>query len=226
MRARSARASCERPAAIRRCRRRVPNVTDCISYIGLAKIRVFCYSFFFVPIPHPIGSPCLVRARVRISVAACGAPPVGSAIGAVAISRTPSSAQALTNGTSPVVVTSDASQNDVVICSQPSACNQCKTIGSGLSTPGGVATTNGPGGNFAGTMLDYVADSGNQRVVVFTDSCETVSVLDDSGYFPSDVAVARDGTVAVTNLCAAPSCTRSRKHFLLRPRLLACNSSG
>jgi hypothetical protein len=56
-------------------------------------------------------------------------------------------------------------------------------------------------------MLDYVADSGNQRVVVFTDSCETVSVLDDSGYFPSDVAVARDGTVAVTNLCAAPSCT-------------------
>ena len=159
-----------------------------------------------MPIPH-----LLVRrvsfALACISVAACGAPPVGSASGAVAISRTPSSAQTLTNGTSPVVVTSDASQNDVVICSQPSACNQCKTIGSGLSTPGGVATTNGPGGNFAGTMLDYVADSGNQRVVVFTDSCETVSVLDDSGYFPSDVAVARDGTVAVTNLCAAPSCT-------------------
>ena len=37
MRARSARASCERPAAIRRCRRRVPNVTDCISYIGASQ---------------------------------------------------------------------------------------------------------------------------------------------------------------------------------------------
>ena len=73
--------------------------------------------------------------------------------------------------------------------------------------PGGVATTNGPGGGFAKSTLDYVADSGNQRVVVFTDACETVGVLDDSGYVPSDVAVADDGTVAVTNLCAAPSCT-------------------
>ncbi len=103
---------------------------------------------------------------------------------------------------------SDASQNDVVICNQPSPCNDCKTIGSGLSDPQGVTTKKGPGGEFATIpTLDYVADSGNQRVVVFTDGCETVRVLDDTGYFPSDVAVAHDGTVAVTNLCAAPSCT-------------------
>ncbi|MGA7201685.1 MAG: hypothetical protein WBX26_07645, partial [Candidatus Cybelea sp.] len=70
-----------------------------------------------------------------------------------------------------------------------------------------MATANGPGHRFAKSTLDYVADSGNQRVVVFTDACETVSVLGDSGYTPSGVAVAEDGTVAVTNLCAAPSCT-------------------
>jgi hypothetical protein len=70
----------------------------------------------------------------------------------------------------------------------------------------GVATS-GAGGKRPASTLDYVADSGNQRVVVFTDQCTTVRVLDDSGYFPSDVAVARDGTVAVTNLCTAPSCS-------------------
>lgn len=69
----------------------------------------------------------------------------------------------------------------------------------------GVATSSG--GPPAASTLDYVADSGNQRVVVFTDTCETTRVLDDTGYFPSDVAVADNGTVAVTNLCAAPSCT-------------------
>jgi hypothetical protein len=69
----------------------------------------------------------------------------------------------------------------------------------------GVATS-GASGKRPASTLDYVADSGNQRIVVFTDQCQTVRLLDDSGYFPSDVAVSRDGTVAVTNLCAAPSC--------------------
>jgi len=141
-----------------------------------------------------------------IAVTACGAPPASAPIGAGATSRAPSSWRPPTNG-SPTVVTSDASQNEIVICGPGSPCNDCKTIGSGLSLPGGVATSNGPGHNFAKSPLDYVADYGNQRVVVFTNACETVTVLDDSGYFPTDVAVAHDGTVAVTNLCAAPSCT-------------------
>lgn len=103
---------------------------------------------------------------------------------------------------------SDESQNDVVIC-EGDPCNDCKTIGSGLNLPGGLTTSSsgGSGGGLAKSILDYVADSGNQRVVVFTDKCKTVRVLDDTGYFPSDVAVANDGTVAVTNLCAVPSCT-------------------
>jgi hypothetical protein len=54
-----------------------------------------------------------------------------------------------------------------------------------------------------------VADTGNSRAVVFTASCSTQAILDDSGYLPIDVAIASDGTVAVTNLCAAPSCTGS-----------------
>lgn len=70
----------------------------------------------------------------------------------------------------------------------------------------GVTTSPSSPGPAAPT-LDYVADYGNQRVVVFTDTCQTVQVLDDAGYFPTDVAVAHDGTVAVTNLCAAPSCS-------------------
>lgn len=72
----------------------------------------------------------------------------------------------------------------------------------GVSTSGG-----GPAAATTSSILDYVADTGNQRVVVFTDACETVTVLNDSGYFPSDVAVAPNGTVAVTNFCAAPSCS-------------------
>lgn len=71
--------------------------------------------------------------------------------------------------------------------------------------PTGV-TTSGGGPAFTASTLDYVADTGNQRVVVFTDTCTTVTVLGDSGYFPSDVGVAPDGTVAVTNFCSAPSC--------------------
>lgn len=151
----------------------------------------------FLPKPALLLRPASF-AILCIAVIACGAPPVSST----------SSARPLTTG-STTVITSDASQNDVVICGPGSPCNTCKTLGSGLSMPGGVATANGPGHRFAKSTLDYVADSGNERVVVFTDACETVSVLGDSGYIPSDVAVAEDGTVAVTNLCAAPSCTGS-----------------
>jgi hypothetical protein len=132
---------------------------------------------------------------------------MGSASGAAATSQVPS-LRSLTNGSQGVVV-SDASQNDVVICVPTSApCNTCKTVGSGLSMPTGVSTSGGgPAAAKTKSTLDYVADTGNQRVVVFTDTCTTVAVLNDSGYFPTDVAVAPDGTVAVTNFCAAPSCS-------------------
>ena len=144
-------------------------------------------------------------AIVCVALTACGAPAGSAPSGAGAMSRAPFFSRPLAKS-SATVVTSDASQNAVVICTQPTACNNCKTIGSGLSSPEGVTTTNGPGPRDTGSILGYVADSGNQRIVVFTDTCDTVSVLDDNGYFPSDVAVASDGTVAVTNLCAAPSC--------------------
>ena len=140
-----------------------------------------------------------------IALTACGAP-VNSPFGAGAASPASSSARPPTSG-STTVIASDAAQNAVVICAGGSPCSSCKTIGSGLSLPQGVATANGPGHDFAKAPLAYVADFGNQRVVAFTPACTTVRVLDDSGYFPSDVAVAPDGTVAVTNLCAAPSCS-------------------
>jgi hypothetical protein len=171
---------------------------------GLAKIRAWCYSSFLPMLARFLRHSSFVIACIAVS--ACAAPPVGSANGAGATSQAPS-LRSLTNGSQTVVV-SDASQNDVVICGPGSPCNSCKTIGSGLSMPMGV-TTNG-GGPVPGTStLDYVADSGNQRVVVFTDTCTTVAVLNDTGYFPSDVAVAHDGTVAVTNVCTAPSCAGS-----------------
>ncbi|MBV8530992.1 MAG: hypothetical protein JO104_06715 [Candidatus Eremiobacteraeota bacterium] len=158
-------------------------------------------------------------------LSACAAPPIISANGAVATARAPVATRTI-NSSSSTVVVSDASQNDIVVfCARHTACNdcktlgsvpnvsrsvchECKTIGSGLSMPQGVATA-GSGGDLApsASTLDYVADFAHQRVVVFTDACNTVRVLDDSGYFPSDVAVAFDGTVAVTNLCPAPSCS-------------------
>jgi hypothetical protein len=50
----------------------------------------------------------------------------------------------------------------------------------------------------------YVADSGDQKVPVFESPYNgaPVETLDDSGYVPHGVAVAADGTVAVTNECS------------------------
>ncbi len=50
----------------------------------------------------------------------------------------------------------------------------------------------------------YVADSGDQSVPVFESPYDgaPVETLDDSGYVPHGVAVAADGTVAVTNECS------------------------
>jgi len=142
-----------------------------------------------------------------LAVIACASPPASTVAGLGTVPPLLASVRPLTTS-SPTVIVSDASQNDVVICGPGSPCNQCKTIGSGLLLPQGLTTNGGGGaGGRANSILAYVADSGNQRVVVFTDTCKTVRVLNDSGYFPSDVAVAHDGTVAVTNLCAAPSCT-------------------
>jgi DNA-binding beta-propeller fold protein YncE len=50
---------------------------------------------------------------------------------------------------------------------------------------------------------------------VYTDTCSTVAILNDTvhlsgttvAYYPAGVAVSTDGTVAVTNLCPAPSCS-------------------
>jgi hypothetical protein len=150
-------------------------------------------------------------ATACIVLSACTAPPVSSGNGAVGASGASGSTQTFGSSSSTTVATSDASQNDVVVCRPPSECTDCKTIGSGLSMPQGIGTGSS-GGEIAplAPTRYYVADYGHQRVVVFTvssDECETEEVLDDSGYFPSDVAVARDGTVAVTNRCAAPSCT-------------------
>jgi hypothetical protein len=140
-----------------------------------------------------------------MALIACSASPTPSTNTAVTALRAPSAARPLAAAPSTVLV-SDESQNSVVICVPGSACSDCKTVGSGLVSPVGLTTSNSGPGPLVKTTLDYVADSGNQRVVVFNDQCETVRVLGDSGYFPSDVAVANDGTVAVTNLCAAPSC--------------------
>lgn len=131
--------------------------------------------------------------------------PTASSTGALAAYGAPSAVQS-TAGSSPTVIVSDASQNDVVICGSGSPCSQCKTLGSGLSSPGGV-TTSGNGGPPAKSPLGYVADSGNHRVVVFTDTCSTVRILNDASYTPLDVAVAGDGTVAVTNMCETSSCS-------------------
>lgn len=171
--------------------------------MGMVKIRAGCYSSL-LPMLALILRPAAL-AIACIAVVACASPPAGAPSGNGVSARSFSWPRPMTSS-SPAVVVSDASQNDVVICGPGSPCNQCKTIGSGLVLPMGVATNGGGGGLRAAAPLAYVADSGNQRVVVFTDTCKTIRVLDDGGYTPSDVAVARDGTVAVTNLCATSSC--------------------
>jgi DNA-binding beta-propeller fold protein YncE len=62
----------------------------------------------------------------------------------------------------------------------------------GFNTPEGLAS------DALGNI--YVADSGNQRVLVFAPGAtEPFLTLDDSGWYPTGVAVSNDGEVAVTN---------------------------
>ena len=62
----------------------------------------------------------------------------------------------------------------------------------GFNTPMGLATD--ADGNL------YVADSGNQRVLVFTPGAtQPFLTLDDAGWYPTGVAVSKIGEVAVTN---------------------------
>jgi hypothetical protein len=150
-----------------------------------------------------------------IATTACSGPATSSN-GAIAAYRPPFSARPATGGT-PVIIVSDASQNAVVICPSGSACSQCKTVGSGLSAPQGV-TSSSNGGPPAKSPLGYVADSGNHRVVVFTDNCSTVRILNDEPYTPIDVAVASDGTVAVTNLCESSYCSGSPNIAFFAPK--------
>jgi hypothetical protein len=152
-----------------------------------------------------------------VILAACGSPS-GSAHGS---GMPPFSAQAAVRGLSTgstTVSTTDATNNGIVICSP--SCNDCKTLGGGLSAP--MGNTDGPyhgKGLRRPAMRDYglVADTNHSRIVVYTDTCSTVAILNDSvysssgtvAYFPEGVAVGPDGTVAVTNLCTAPSCSGS-----------------
>jgi hypothetical protein len=142
-------------------------------------------------------------AAAAAAISGC-ALPTPSSPGAIAPARASVASQPLSGGP-PTVLVSDAAQNSIVICPAGSACNSCKTVGSGLSAPSGL-TTSSNGGPPAKSPLAYVADSGNHRVVVFTASCTTVKILNDADYTPIDVAVSTNGTVAVTNLCESSSC--------------------
>ena len=117
---------------------------------------------------------------------------------------------------STTVATTDSTNNDIVICNPP--CTDCKTVGGGLNAPMGNADGPYRAKDLHHPARDYglVADTNNSRVVVYTDTCSTVAILDDRvtpstgppiAYLPEGVAVAPDGTVAVTNVCAAPSCS-------------------
>jgi hypothetical protein len=152
-----------------------------------------------------------------IVLAACGTPPGGIQTAGVAAMKVQGGVRPLTSP-SPSVSTADSGSNDVVICDP--ICDSCKTIGGGLDDPMGNANgTYGGGSVRRSSRLNYgfVADMGNSRVVVYTDKCSTVAILNDSvrgssgtvAYYPMGVAVASDGTVAVTNLCPAPSCSGS-----------------
>jgi hypothetical protein len=95
---------------------------------------------------------------------------------------------------------SDPGTNTVYGCVFPNCWPQvpgCKTLGSG-NMPSAVAVDQ--------FRYVYVADSMNERILVFNESCSVTKILSDPGYYPSGVAVALDGTVAATNLCSAPSC--------------------
>jgi hypothetical protein len=151
---------------------------------------------------------------VCVILAACGTPSGSAQPGGVLPPNARAAVRALTNGSS-TVSTTDETNNDIVICNP--YCNDCKNIGGGLDGPMGNAVGPGPGGGLRRLALrnyGFVADTNNSRVVVYTDTCSTVAILNDSvqlsgstvAYYPIGVAVSADGTVAVTNQCPAPSC--------------------
>jgi hypothetical protein len=84
----------------------------------------------------------------------------------------------------------DAGTSNVFKCTV----TKCVTVGSGWNLPTGIAT------DAKGRV--YVVDAKNARIVVLSATGSQIAVLGDPGDFlPYGVAVALDGTVAVTNLC-------------------------
>ena len=70
---------------------------------------------------------------------------------------------------------------------------------SGLNFPWGLAT------DTARNL--YIAEGSDVLVYAPPYTGMPTLVLDDTGYFPSGVAVSADGAVGVTNTCIAPSCS-------------------
>jgi hypothetical protein len=160
----------------------------------------------------------LLRAIAPITcivLAACSTPFGSAQPGGAPPLNARAAVRALSTGSSSVS-TADEANNDLVICNP--VCNTCKTLGGGLDAP--MGNGDGPGDDnpvrhAATKEYGFVADTNNSRVVEYTDSCSTVAILNDSvklssttiAYYPVGVAVSSDGTVAVTNLCPAPSCS-------------------
>jgi DNA-binding beta-propeller fold protein YncE len=94
----------------------------------------------------------------------------------------------------------DAGDSAVFSCTA----KRCTSIGSGWNQPQGIATD--------GTSI-WIADTYNSRIVVLTQSGTTVATLSDPGEYPAGVAVAPNGTVAVTNICSVPSCGQGNVAF-------------
>ncbi|HLX25837.1 MAG TPA: hypothetical protein VKR05_02500, partial [Candidatus Cybelea sp.] len=89
------------------------------------------------------------------------------------------------------VFLSDAVYNTVTIFNR----NGTTRTLSGFEEPQGLAS------DASGNL--YVADTINARIAVFASPYrnKATSVLSDSGEWPVDVAVAKDGTVAAVNIC-------------------------
>jgi hypothetical protein len=94
----------------------------------------------------------------------------------------------------------DAGDSAVYSCTA----KRCTSIGSGWNQPQGIATD--------GTSI-WVADTYNSRIVMMTQRGTTLATLSDSGEYPAGVAVALNGTVAVTNICSVPSCGQGNVAF-------------
>lgn len=115
----------------------------------------------------------------------------------------PSLKRRTSSGNAAFVSESDSGQ--VARC-KGTLCSTCITPGSG---PQGMTT--GPlSGAQASSPYLYVAVTYASAILVVKSPgfspCSVIETLSDPGYFPSDVAVRRDGTVAVTNICTAPYC--------------------